>query len=49
MNRGIDTVMDALLKYKIIKLSESQAHIALFAILEGKEMKEAIEIAETYK
>jgi hypothetical protein len=49
MDRGIEAIMKAQLKHKITKLSDNQAKIALLAILEGKELQEAIEIAETYK
>jgi hypothetical protein len=49
MDRGIEAIMKAQLKHKITKLSDNQAQIALLAILEGKELQEAIEIAETNK
>ena len=49
MDRGIEAIMKAQLKHKITKLSDNQTRIALLALLEGEELQEAIEIAETHK
>ena len=49
MDRGIEAIVKAQLKHKITKLSENQAQIALLAILDGKELQEAIEMAENYR